>query len=410
MHTHVKLARLFLLLLLIIIIILSGCMTVQKQDSYEIHQSLQNMIDTRYATFSESYDVPPHLGILLHLHTPTGDYTVQSGFLGKEYSADTHYRIASVTKTFTAAAIMLLDQQGLLDIYDTVTSSIPGSKDPYLPDTDDFAIPYKDRITIKDLLSHRAGVFDVFNDPIPIESDEPYAGMNYIGYIQDTENDEPHRYSLSELAAVIAKDHLTYGEPGTLYHYSDSGYMLLPVIIERVSGIPYDQFLSEHFFVPMGLHDTTAVFEPNDTLLPEPYFEGYSRWDAEYFNTTEDNMSSNIGAGNIISTPKDMASWMRLLLSGQSPLKSSQITLMTEIPEGNNAYALGLSKTSVGIGHSGAHPGYLNFVVYDETSDVSMVVVMPFIDYNEGNMDHVSAASQMMIEIMETAVRIYSEM
>ena len=81
---------------------------------------------------------------------------------------------------------------------------------------------------------------------------------------------------------------------------------------------------------------------------------------------------------------------------------------MKTIPEGNTNYALGLSLSPIGIGHSGAHPGYLNFVQYHEESGISLVLVAPFIDYDEGNMDHVAATSQVMLDIMKDALEICS--
>ncbi|MDX9809457.1 MAG: serine hydrolase domain-containing protein [Sphaerochaetaceae bacterium] len=399
--------RISLILVCVCAIFLSSC-TTQTGSNSDTEQLLQEMINQHYLALKEGLTLPEQLGMLLYVQTPKESYTVQSGFAGQQYSSETHYRIASVTKTFTAASVMLLEQEGKLHIEDSVSANIPGTGLPYLPDDEDYAIPYRDRITIKDLLSHRAGIFDVFNDPIPADSKEPYAGMNYIAYIQDTEGDDPHQYTLAELASVIAKDQLTYGEPGTQHHYSDSGYMLLATIIERVSNMTYGQFLHQRFFAPLGMTFTSAPDSARDTKLDQPYFEGYARWDAQYFNATEDNMSSNIGAGNIVSTPKDMAHWISSLLTGHSSLSMSQIDIMKTIPEGNTNYALGLSKSPIGIGHSGAHPGYLNFVQYHEESGISLVLVAPFIDYDEGNMDHVAATSQVMLDIMKDALEICS--
>jgi D-alanyl-D-alanine carboxypeptidase len=392
-----------------VLLVLAGCAATDAVRSSDIQESLQRMIETKYSQIQTNYELPPDLGMLLFLDTPTGEFSVQAGFSGVRYDENTHYRIASVSKTFTAAAIMLLDQEGALDIDDTVADTISQKEERYLPDTDEYDIPFKDRMTIKHLLSHRAGVFDVFNDPIPPESEGVYAGMSYIEYVLENAGEEAHQFTLDELASVLAKDKLTYGEPGSLYHYSDSGYMLLASIIERVSGMSYSRFLEEHFFTPLGLDHTSSVHLADDTNLPDPHFTGYSRWDAEYFDTTEDNMTSNIGAGNIISTPRDMAHWIKALVSGQGPLTRTQVEKMKVVPEGNSTYGLGLSSTSVGIGHSGAHPGYLNFVQYNEEHDVSVVLVAPFIDYNEGNMDHIAATSELMMDVMESALLLYGE-
>lgn len=83
-------------------------------------------------------------------------------------------RIASASKIFTAAAIMLLDQRGKIDIEDVLTDMIPGTDVPYLADSPNYAIPCKDRMTIRQILSHRAGIFNVFNNPIPESSATPF--------------------------------------------------------------------------------------------------------------------------------------------------------------------------------------------------------------------------------------------
>ena len=401
---------LFLLTVSILLTLCSGCASRRITDSPDVQSELQMMVKHKYADFALAYNLPPHLGMFLYIETEQDSYSAKAGFSDKPYTENTHYRIASVSKTFTAASIMLLDQMGKLRIEDSVVDAIPGRSISYLPDTWEFAIPYKEEITIKDLLSHRAGVFDVFNEIIPETSSQPYAGQNYIGYIQDTEGDVMHPYTLAELSGVIAIDQLTYGKPGTLYHYSDSGYMLLPVIIERVAQMPFEEFLLQNFFLPMNLTGTYAVHEPDDTTLTQPFFEGYTRWDAEFFITTEDNMTSNIGAGHIISTPKDMARWIRPLLLAQGPLSELTIETMKTVVEGNSNYSLGLSHSALGVGHSGAHPGYMNIVVYNEEHDAAIVMVAPFIDYNEGNMEHIIAALTVMQEIMSEALTIMEKM
>jgi D-alanyl-D-alanine carboxypeptidase len=379
--------------------------TAQKVDS-QVQQALQNMVSSKFLQFSQANDLPPELGVFLHMETPVGNYNAHAGFNGDPVSEDTHYRIASVSKTFTAAAIMLLDQEGKLAIDDLITADIPGKDIPYLPDTDDFAIPNKESITIRNLLSHRAGVFDVFNDPIPAESPQPYAGMNYIGYMQAIQGKPDHQFTLEELVSIIAKDQLSYATPDVLYHYSDVGYMLLAGIVERVAGMSYDRFLQERFFGPLGLKNTSAPWNANDTTLPEPYFTGYTRWDDDFFSTVEDNMSCQIGPGNIIGTPKDIAHWIRALLSGRGPLTTDQVQRMKAIPEGNTTYALGISASTFGYGHSGAHPGYMNFTAYNEEHDISVVVVAPFIDYDAGDMTRLYNLLGMFGEISMEALKI----
>lgn len=391
--------------ILIFSLFLFGCTNSKLVTHGDLQRELEAMVVQEYGQLKGELSLPDELGMYLLISTPEGDYWAQSGFGGTVYGPDTHYRIASVTKTFTAAAIMLLDQEGKLDIDDHVTDLIPGKTIPYLPDTQDFAIPYKNRVTIRQLLSHRAGIWDVFNEIIPLESSQPWAGMSYLVYIEETKEVENHPYTLAEMARVIALDQLTYGEPGTLYHYSDSGFMLLAVIIEQVSGQSYHRFLEERFFEPLGMQNTRSLHDPDETTLPEPYFPGYTRWDGEFFDSVEDNMTSNIGAGDIISTPRDMSTWIRSILDG-TILEPEQVERMERIPEGNAAYALGLSVSDLGYGHGGAHPGYTNTIVYNGEHDTVMVVVSPFIDYDEGDMSNVMEAHYTRERMMSRALAL----
>jgi D-alanyl-D-alanine carboxypeptidase len=258
---------------------------------------------------------------------------------------------------------------------------IPGENVPYLADSPNYAIPNKNRITIRQVLSHRAGIFDVFNNPIPETSPYPYAGESYGSYICSELREPDHQFTADELLGVVAANKLSTSEPGAEYHYSDTGYTLLAKIVERVSGKSYDRFLKENFLAPLGLDQTSAPWNGDDMGLPEPYLPGHVNIGTGFLDFAEDNMSSQVGPGNIISTPADMARWVKSILSGRGPLTKDQILKMTKIPAGNDTYALGIGNTILGMGHSGAHPGYVNLVSYNPDDDVAIVVATPFIDY-----------------------------
>ncbi len=152
-------------------VLLSGCGGSSPAPEVEIGKVLESQWKARYATVKNG-------GLTAILITPTGEYFA-STVAGTTPS--THFRAASTTKTFTAAAIMLLDQRGQLRIDDVLTAAMPGGGGkPYLPDTAGFAIPYRSQITIRQLLEHRAGVFDVANTDIPASAHAPYAGKRYV--------------------------------------------------------------------------------------------------------------------------------------------------------------------------------------------------------------------------------------
>jgi len=282
---------------------------------------IQAMVSEKYAAYKEAYGLPEGAGVLVRLETPGGSAAAMAG-LPAGADENWRYRIASVSKTFTAASIMLLDQRGKIDIEDVLTDMIPGTDVPYLADSPNYAIPYKDRITIRQILSHRAGIFDVFNNPIPESSAYPYAGQYYNYYVYGELREEDHQFTADELMGVVAANKLATGEPGKEYHYSDTGYTLLVKIVERASGQSYDRFLADNFWEPLHLERTSAPWNGNDTGLPRPYMPGHVSDGTGFFDMTEDNMSSQVGPGNIISTPADMARWIRALFSGRGPLEA----------------------------------------------------------------------------------------
>jgi len=342
---------------------------------------LREMVSAKYSAYKSANNLPDNAGVVVHLVTPAGAWTATAG-LPAEADQHCHYRIASVSKTFTAASIMLLDQQGKLRIDDRLTDPIPGTEISYLPTSPNYAIPYKNQITIRQLLSHRAGVYDVYNTPI---QQAPYNGYMYGDYIKYVLDEPDHQFTIDELAGVISANNLSFFAPGTDYHYSDTGYSLLAKIIERVSGNSYDRFIADNLLAPVGLKQTFTPWSAYDTSLPAPYLHGYASLDSSggFDDTTEYNMSDQVGPGNIISTPADMGRWIRTLLSGRGPLTREQITRMTTVPTGNTTYALGIGNSAVGMGHSGAHPGYVNLVAYHPVDDVAVVVATPFIDYSK---------------------------
>jgi D-alanyl-D-alanine carboxypeptidase len=344
---------------------------------------LQQMIAQKWAAYGESIGYPSAGGAVLYVSTPAGTYFASTGM--ENASPDIHFRIASNTKTFTAASIMLLHQRGLLDIDDVITANIPGTTTPYVPDSASYAIPYKDGITIKQLLSHTAGVFDVTNESIPLDAPCPYAGESYV-----QSQDMSRQFTFDELVGVVATCRASYWPPSrNEYHYSNTGYSLLGVVIERVSGLSYSEFVLEDLLVPNRLTETSSPSSFTETTIPAPFAVGYS---LDYLGsmklvaTNADNMSISVAEGNMISTPAQLAQWNRALVRGAAGLDDTTVDLMKcTVPVGaTNCYGLGIQRFSgLGFGHTGAHNGYLSVMLYDPVGDVSMVLFFSLINFDD---------------------------
>ncbi|MBA4392099.1 MAG: hypothetical protein C0407_00945 [Desulfobacca sp.] len=346
-------------------------------------EKLKASVDANWTQYKQAHNISdnviPGAGIAVYLETPSGNYYASSG-MGSTVDQNTRFRIASNTKTFTAAAIMLLHQQKKLDIDHKITSLIPGKAIPYVPDTAEWAIWRKADITIRQLLSHTAGVYDVDNNDTlsnPCASQQ-YTGKNYPSCVLAT--DPEHQFTPGELVGVNAATQLYFFNPGDVnYHYSDTGYSMLAEIIERVSEKPYDQFLMQSLVNPNGLTFTSVTMLGRDRTIPPPFNPGYVYEKPVMTDTTADNMSLHIGEGNILSTPADIARWIRRLIRGEAGINSTWLDLMKTptagaLSQGKN-YGLGISSMSgLGYGHTGANQGYLSLMMYDPAADVTTIV------------------------------------
>ena len=356
---------------LIVSIFFVGCSGNQTQ------KAMQNVLTTEWQAYTQD-KTNFSGGLAMQVISPKGEFFVSTG-MGEDMSNTTHFRAASCTKTFTAAAIMLLSEQGKLNIDDKITDNIPGTSTPYIPATSDFDIPYKSQITIKMLLMHRAGVFDVANQS------DPGTEINYLDYILTL--DPSHQLTFDELVRFVATNHLSNSVPDTEYHYSDTGYSILGKIIERVADKPYAEYIQDNLFTLNNLDDSVMVVDSFDQELPVPYISGY-RWDgSNSTDVTKGNMSPHVAEGSITTTPKDLTNWIYKLMKSQAGLSSTTVEMMKSgLPSGGGStYGLGISNPSlVDYGHAGAHAGYLTLMYYRPETDTAYVLFSNIWNMSDG--------------------------
>jgi D-alanyl-D-alanine carboxypeptidase len=370
-----------LLLMLMVLLITTSCSKnesdFEPNANAEVQQSLQTMLDQILTDYKAKYPDYPG-GMALKVVAKKGSFFVSSG-MDAGITEKIHFRAASNTKTFTSTAILLLAQQGKLNVNAKITDLIPGTQSTYVPLTPDYQIPFRDSITISQLLHHRAGVFDVSNDKIPdtISVQVPYKGLDYIPYIE--EQDPTHTFTFDEMVGVAATCRLFYFAPGASYHYSNTGYSILGKIIERVSGQSYQQFVMEHIVQPMGLTNTTFPYLGTELQIPSPFARGYVYMYDTLVETTESNISANVAEGNMITTPEDLSKFLRALIQGNGVLLPYWVNnVMLAPPAGSTPgswYGCGINHAlNLGYGHNGAHEGYLSRMVTDPEVDFTAVV------------------------------------
>lgn len=156
------------------------------------------------------------------------------------------FRIASITKTFTAAAIMILAEDELLNLDDPISD--------YLPK---FNIQNDINITIRMILSHRSGMRDHNND---------------IDYVKIIVYQDPLQVFTPQELVRASIDAGTNFPPGSDFKYCDTGYTVLALIIENVTGLPYSEFIQTRLIEPVGLNNTFVAY---DAQIPSPHAHGY---------------------------------------------------------------------------------------------------------------------------------------
>ncbi|MGH8187400.1 MAG: serine hydrolase domain-containing protein, partial [Steroidobacteraceae bacterium] len=193
----------------------------------------------------------------------------------------TNYRLASVTKQFTAAAILLLAEDGRLTLDDGVRKWLPT-----LPDA-------AQAVTIRQLLTHTSGLID-YEDVIP---------ESFSGQLKD-----------ADVLRLLASQDRTYFAPGTSYRYSNSGYALLALIVERTSDLSFAAFLRKRIFMPLGMGNTVAYEDGQSTVVNRAF--GYSSSGGAWTRTDQSQTSAVLGDGGIYSSIDDLARWDAALYDG----------------------------------------------------------------------------------------------
>jgi CubicO group peptidase (beta-lactamase class C family) len=253
----------------------------------------------------------------------------------------TKFRLGSVSKQFTAAAILLLEERGRLQISDPVKKHVPDAPAAW------------DAITIFHVLTHTAG--------IPSFTSFPDYGKIKLSAT-----------TTAELVGLFRDKPLEF-EPGEKFNYSNSGYVLLTHLIEKISGERYETFVRENLFAPLGMND--SGYDSNAAIIPRRA-AGYSPGRNGPENTAFIHMSVPQGAGALYSTTEDLLKWNQGLFGGKV-LQAASFEKMTQ--PFKNKYALGLTVDTPGtrkvIQHGGGIEGFNTLLGYYPDDQLTVVVL-----------------------------------
>jgi CubicO group peptidase (beta-lactamase class C family) len=270
----------------------------------------------------------------------------------------TKFRLGSITKQFTAMAILILQERGKLKVEDPVGKYIDDAPKAW------------DGVTIHHLLTHTGGV--------PSYTDDP-------AYRKKMMMPETVKSMISRF-----RDKPLDFRPGEKFHYSNSGYFLLGAIIEKVSGGTYEAFLKEVIFDPLGMKDT-GYDHPATVLLGRA--SGYTLQKDGLVNAEYLDMSQPYAAGSLYSTVEDLARWDRALADGKLISKESYAKMYTPL---KNNYAYGwvvaTTKGRKEIQHGGGINGFATEILRYPDQEVSVVVLSNALPVNPGRVAHDLAA------------------
>jgi CubicO group peptidase (beta-lactamase class C family) len=259
---------------------------------------------------------------------------------------DTRYCIASITKSITAMAVLILEDEGKLSVLDTL--------DKYIPD-----YPKGSSVTIHNLLTHTSGITEIFRLP-------------------DIDSFSNKRLTIEEAVAKFKDKPLDFC-PGEKFNYSNSGYILLAHIIEQLSGMSYEEFIKDRIFDKLSMKDTGCYY--NENVLKNKAY-GYNKVEGEIKTTLLPNMSIFYGAGNLYSTLDDLFVWTRALLKGELLSRESSQVMLKELGQIEGDFYYGYGKI-VGMKdgkidyfyQDGGLSGYRSIYLVYPSKDITVIVL-----------------------------------
>jgi CubicO group peptidase (beta-lactamase class C family) len=240
-------------------------------------------IDSLFVAFAKPGRPGASLLVVSHDSTTLRkSYGLSDVEAGTPATPATNYRLASLTKQFTAMSIMLLVREGKLTLDTPVSQLLDGFP------------PYAAGVHVRHLLTHTSGLWD------------------YEDFVPDTQRTQVH--DADALSLLRARTDSTYFPPGTAWRYSNTGYALLALIVEKVSGMRFADFLKTRIFDAVGMPNTVAFEDGRSTVSRRAF--GYTVHGDSVTRSDQSSTSAVLGDGGIYSSVEDMAKWEGAIRSG----------------------------------------------------------------------------------------------
>ena len=373
-------------MLVFLLAVLSCCVFGQTSTSNSVL-----IADLQKALDAEVTANPSLPGEFLHIIYPSRNLNTSfaSGMFDRESKRplDPHntFRVASVTKTFVATSILKLIEDGKLGLEDHISKHLPKEYIELLKN-DGYEI---DKITIRRLLTHTSGIHDYAND------------RKYYAAVMA---DPGHRWTRLEQLKSALEWGAPHFAPGEGFHYSDTGYILLGEILERITKLSLDKALRTLVdFQKLGLDETyLESLEPAPATAKPIAHPFYQQLDAMMIDASHDLY----GGGGIVSTVEDLSLFFRALFQKKVFKKETTLNEMLTIPNKSDTglggrYAMGIHKNSINGFECWGHTGFWGTSVYHcPTQDLTIAR-----HYNQAEPEDTFIFAALYRRIFEIAVQ-----
>ncbi|TQJ91969.1 serine hydrolase [Streptomyces sp. SLBN-31] len=267
---------------------------------------------------------------------------------GRPMTPDVHERIGSETKTFTATALLELVDEHRVRLDDPISRYVHG-------------VPDGGRITLRHLAEMRSGLFPYSSDP---------------DFVHDLLSDPERSFTPRQLLAYAFRHENTFA-PGTQFQYSNTNFILLGMVVEKVTGQRLADFIDARILRPARLRHTLL---PQGTEFPRPHPHGYTNQtlSGAVADATSWNPSWAWAAGAMISDLHDLRRWAEIVATGRLLSPGTQAQRLRMLPTGvpGLGYGLGLFDANGWIGHNGSIPGYETVTVYLPSMRATLVIMI----------------------------------
>jgi len=326
--------KIFIIGLLVLVLLSSNLVKAESNIKNQINNYLSTY--TEIGTFSGSVLIAKEGKVIFHKGYGKADLE-----LNVDNTRQNKFRIGSLTKQFTAAAILQLEEKRMLNIKDSI--------DNYIED-----YPYGEKIKIKNLLNHTSGIYDYTRT-------KEFRDM--MG----------KRTKLEKVIELFKDKELNY-QPGEKYQYCNSNYVLLGYIIEKVSGLNYGQYLRENIFAPLNMENTGFAYHH---IIIEGRASGYvMNPDGSKMNMYHDDATFAHGAGALYSTTADLYKWDRALYTNKI-LSENSLSKMLQVYKGNYGFGFKIDEL---FGHKryyhhGGTMGYTGSIIRYINDNTTIIVL-----------------------------------